>query len=131
MAQPLEKIKPEILNNYRNALLSRLPNQLQRLILFGSQARGEATEESDIDVLVVVSWEEQVLPGGFYAASFSDPRWRAIVETASDISLEYGVYLSPVVMSERRFQAWSPLAQQVKKEGIVIWQNHQNLLPLG
>ena len=30
MAQPLEKIKPEILNNYRNALLSRLPNQLQR-----------------------------------------------------------------------------------------------------
>jgi len=51
----------EVLTRYRDALLANFPDQLQRLILFGSQARGDATAESDIDVLVVVSWEEEKL----------------------------------------------------------------------
>lgn len=90
-----------ILNQYRQALLANFPDQVQRLILFGSQARGEATAESDIDV-VVVDWEEEQLAGGRYAAPFNDPRWRRIVELAYDLSLECGVVLSPIVMSEKR-----------------------------
>ncbi len=112
----------EILNEYREILSTHFPGQLQRLILFGSQARGEATTESDIDVLVVVSWEEERLANGFYAAPFSDPRWRTIVEIAYDISLEHGVVLSPVVMSRKRFKQWSPLGSQVKQAGIEIWK---------
>jgi len=114
----------EVLARYRDALLARFPDQLQRLILFGSQARKDATAESDIDVLVVVSWGEARLPGGFYAAPFSDPRWQAIVDTASDISLEHGVYISPLVISERRFHEWSPLITRVKEEGIEIWRRN-------
>ena len=124
MLQPM--IEQEILVKYRDALLARFPNQLQRLILFGSQARGDAVAESDIDVLVVVEWEERRLPGGFYAAPFSDPRWLAIVDAASDISLEYGVYVSPLVMSEHRFREWSPLIQRVKEEGVEIWKRGKN-----
>ncbi len=116
----------EALTKYRDALLSRFPDQLQRLILFGSQARGDASAESDIDVMVVVSWGEERLPGGFYAAPFSDPRWQAIVDTASDISLEHGVYISPLVISEQRFHEWSPLINRAKEEGIEIWRKSQN-----
>jgi predicted nucleotidyltransferase len=116
----------KVLTRYRNALLARFPDQLQRLILFGSQARGDATAGSDIDVLVVVSWGEERLPGGFYAAPFSDPRWQAIVDMASDISLEFGVYISPLVISEHRFQEWSPLIKRVKEEGIEIWRKSQS-----
>ncbi len=65
---------------YYDALQTYCADQLERLILFGSQARGETIEESDIDVLVVVNWETERLPGGFYAAPFSNPRWQAIVE---------------------------------------------------
>ena len=114
----------EVLARYRDALLARFPDQLQRLILFGSQARGDATAESDIDVLVVVNWEKEHLTGGFYAAPFSDPRWQAIVDAASDISLEYGVYIAPHVISERRFHEWSPLTNRVKEEGIEIWRRN-------
>ena len=114
----------EVLARYRDALLDRFPDQLQRLILFGSQARGNATAESDIDVLVVVNWEGERLPGDFYAAPFSDPRWQAIVDAASDISLEYGVYIAPHVISERRFHEWSPLVSRVKEEGIEIWRRN-------
>ena len=113
----------KVLTRYRDALLARSPDQLQRLILFGSQARGDATADSDIDILVGVNWEEERLPGGFYAAPFSDPRWQAIVDAASDISLEYGGYIAPHVISERRFHEWSPPVNRVKEEGIEIWRN--------
>ncbi len=114
----------EILNKYRRVLLTHFPDQLQRLILFGSQARGEATRESDIDVLVVVRWEEDQLPEGGYTLPFNDPRWRMIVELAYDLTLEYGVILSPVVMSNKRFERWSPLSSQVKQDGIEIWKKN-------
>lgn len=113
-----------ILNQYRQALLANFPDQVQRLILFGSQARGDATAESDIDVVVVVNWEEEQLAGGRYAAPFSDPRWRRIVELAYDLSLEYGVVLSPIVMSERRLAQWSPLSEQVKRDGVELWKRN-------
>jgi predicted nucleotidyltransferase len=123
---PQQLPEQEVLVKYRDALLARFPDQLQRLILFGSQARGDAVSESDIDVLVVVDWDEQRLPGGFYAAPFGDARWQAIVDAASDLSLEYGVYVSPLVMSERRFHEWSPLVQRVKEEGVEIWKRRSS-----
>ncbi len=120
-----QQIVYEALIKYREALLTCCADQVQQLILFGSQARGEATDESDIDVLVVVNWETEQLPSGFYAAPFSDPRWKAIVDTAYDISLDYGVYISPIVISDYQFQAWSPLLSQVKKEGVEIWTRNK------
>lgn len=40
---------------YRARLERELPGRLRRIVLFGSHARGEATEDSDIDVLVVLA----------------------------------------------------------------------------
>ncbi len=116
-----ESIVYEALDKYKEALLKHCPGQIERLILFGSQARGEAMAESDIDVLVVVNWETERLPGGFYAAPFSDPRWKAIVNLAYDISLDFGIRISALVMSEQQFQTRSPLLNQIRKEGVEIW----------
>ena len=113
-----------ILNEYSKILLARFPDDLQRIILFGSQARGDASSESDIDLLTLVSWKEEKLPNGFYVDPYSDPRWQSIIEIAYDISLEHGVLLSPYVMSENRFAEWSPLVNEVKKEGIEIWKRN-------
>jgi predicted nucleotidyltransferase len=56
--------------------------------LFGSEARGEATPESDIDVLVVVQPEGE-------RAALED---RAI-DIAFDVNVEFGVYISPRVVT--------------------------------
>ena len=44
----------EAVARFRAALRERFGDRLRELVLFGSQARGEATEESDVDLLVVV-----------------------------------------------------------------------------
>jgi len=123
----LPTITPQqAINKYCEVLQNRCADQIERLILFGSQARGDAAEESDIDVLVVVNWETERLPGGFYAAPFSDTRWQEIMDIAADTCVDYGVYISPLVISARRFRTWSPLLERVKKEGVELWRKSEN-----
>jgi predicted nucleotidyltransferase len=58
------------------------------LRLFGSEARGDATPESDIDVLVVVQPEDERVA--------LDDR---VIDIAFDVNLEFGVYISPRVVT--------------------------------
>lgn len=122
----LPKKSDQALQKYQIALQTYCPDQVERLILFGSQARGEAGSESDIDVLVVVNWETERLPGGFYATPFDDTRWQQIVDLAYDISVDYEVYISPLVISKQQFQKWSPLVERIKEEGIELWKKNKN-----
>ncbi len=57
MDHPIE----DILQELRAALEALYGPRLKRLVLYGSHARGEATDDSDIDVMVVL--EGQVRPG--------------------------------------------------------------------
>ncbi len=67
-----------------------LGEDLHRLILYGSVARGEETEESDVDVFVVVEDEEQV---------------ELIDGIAFDIGVEYGVLLIPIVKTVEEYRS--------------------------
>lgn len=57
MEAVLQNLPPAVraaLDRYRTLLRARFGERLRELVLFGSHARGEAHEESDVDVLVVV-----------------------------------------------------------------------------
>jgi len=69
-------------------LRNELPGNIVDLRLFGSEARGEATPESDIDVLVVVQPEPT-------RVRLED----RIIDIAFDVNLEFGVYISPRVIT--------------------------------
>lgn len=56
--------------------------------LFGSEVRGEATSESDIDVLVVVQPDAERVP-------LED----RIIDLAFDVNLAFGVYISQRVVT--------------------------------
>ena len=77
--------------------------------LFGSEARGEATSESDIDVLIVVQPDTARVP-------LED----RIVDIAFDVNLDFGVYISPRVVTPGILQdpVWgeTPFIKTVARE---------------
>jgi predicted nucleotidyltransferase len=100
------------LEELKQALSRELGERLQAVILFGSLARGRYSEESDIDVLVLVSPEE---PGD----------GQRVVDAAVDVMLRRpALVMSPVVLTpsrlaelkarERRF------ALEIDRDGIVL-----------
>lgn len=52
---------PPVAAQYAREIRARLGNHLCKLVLFGSQSRGDASEGSDFDFLVVVDKREPAL----------------------------------------------------------------------
>ena len=49
------------LDKYRKVLSERHPGTVLRMVIYGSKARGDAREDSDLDVMVVVRSEATAL----------------------------------------------------------------------
>jgi predicted nucleotidyltransferase len=99
-----------ILQELRERLGQLYGARLERLVLFGSQARGDAAPDSDIDVLVVL--QGMVTPGA--EISRSGPLIAAL-------SLEYDIVISCVFVSSACYQEeQSPLLLNVRREGVLL-----------
>ena len=75
---------------------SKYGEQIRRAMLFGSKARGEATVDSDIDILLIVEDETW---------QFKDE----ICDISSDVSLKYDVLLDARVIGAARWQYMSEI----------------------
>ena len=100
----------KILATLHQRLETLYGSRLVRLVLYGSHARGEETEGSDIDVLVVL--QGVVDPGEEIAR---------VGPITVDLSLEANVVLSCHFVSADRFESeQSPLLMNVRREGVTI-----------
>jgi uncharacterized protein len=84
---------------------------LVELRLFVSKARGDSNQESDIDVLVVLEnydWDTRM----------------AVVDLCTDISIDHGVLLTPVLYSRAEYNSGltrvTSFYQTVAREGVPI-----------
>jgi len=83
-----------ILGRYREGIERLYEERLRGLYLFGSHARGDAEEGSDVDVLIVLDEIEST--------------WSEVQRTSeltAELSLEFGVTVCGVFTSERRWRA--------------------------
>lgn len=84
--------------------------RLHHILLYGSWARGEATEHSDIDLLIAL--EGAVNPGR---------EIDRLIDIVTDLSLEYNTLISVYPISITNYATLrSPLLLNVRREGIVI-----------
>lgn len=81
-------------------------------ILFGSEARGEAQPESDIDLLILVDGEKMSLE-----------QEEAITLPLYELELKTGVTISPMVMLRKRWENRpfkTPFYVNIVNEGVVL-----------
>jgi predicted nucleotidyltransferase len=102
-----------------SAALARFTGELRRRFgeavievrLFGSFARSEANEESDIDVAVVLEradWNTR----------------RDVIDLATDVGLPYDLLISPTVFDRATYERWReqerPLVMDIERDGVPL-----------
>ena len=106
MTDEVSKIVAEL----RERLEELYGDRLERVILFGSQARGDATPESDVDVLVVLRGEVSPVE-----------EIRRTGGMVSELSLEHDTDVAVMFISAERLHAGqSPFVLNVRREGVPV-----------
>lgn len=95
---------------FKNAIFRRYPRRIKKIILFGSKARGDSSQASDIDLLVVVTKNGKQIR-------------REIASLTHEPIIRFKALLSPITVEGKFFKEWSPLLDHIRKEGITIWIN--------
>ncbi len=99
-----------ILAEFRGRLEGLYGERLAHVVLYGSQARGEAAEGSDIDVLVVLAGD--VSPCEEIAFTS---------DLVAEISLRHDVVVVPTFVSVEQYRRErSPLLLNVRREGVQV-----------
>ena len=103
--------RPHIVQRIAETMHTMVPNA--QTILYGSEARGDARPDSDIDLLILLDDTPKVSP----------EREHEIFGFLYDIELETGVFISPLILArqqweERPFE--TPFSINVRNEGITL-----------
>ena len=100
-----------IIQDFAKSVRKMLCNSLDSVIVYGSYARGDYSELSDIDVMLLVSLGEEEIK------EISDQ----ISDLAFDFMMKYGVDISPVITNIEHFNYWVdnlPYYRNVRDEGV-------------
>ena len=100
----------QVLAAYRARLEALYGDRLKKLVLFGSRARGDAGEDSDVDVLIVlegpINWSQEVERTG---------------QVTSEVDIKYDVDISRAFATpdeyEHRDRAFF---RNVRREGVSV-----------
>jgi predicted nucleotidyltransferase len=98
-----------ILKEFKHQIAGLYGQQLKKVVLYGSYARGQANDEhSDIDLAIVLDGD--VVPG---------KEIDRMIDIITEINLNYGVLISVYPISEENYNTVnSPLLLNLRREGI-------------
>lgn len=109
-----EKVREEV-EEFVDCLTTDIEDEILEIIIFGSSVRGELHEESDIDILCVVTDRNLNLS-------------TQIIGIAYEVFLDHGRLLSVKVFSKRDFDRLvglnSAFIRNVLSEGEVLWRKN-------
>ena len=99
------------LKGYRELLARQFPGLVEQIIVFGSKAKGTATEDSDLDLLIVIR----------------DGDWKlkdAITQPGYLLALDTNAIPSIIVLTSEEWEALrtreAPFWQTVQRDGVAL-----------
>lgn len=114
----MENIKDENIKKMLIELAKSLQHvygdKLKTVVLYGSVARGTQTDDSDIDIMILIDGNNDELRK--YDDKLSD--------VSTDFSLKYLKVLSVVDISYQEYEDWknlSPFYKNVSEEGVILY----------
>ena len=97
----------KILRRFRAAVDELYGDRIERVVLFGSRARGDAHETSDYDIAV-------------FLKDLTD-RWREfhrLADLRTDILADTGVFIEARPFRAGAYRERSPLMHEIRREGV-------------
>lgn len=103
-----------ILEKYTGDIYKLYGDQLREVILFGSYARGDFKQDSDIDIMILVDLDKQEILAKGHSLS----------EMTFEYDFEFGLAIMPIVKNVDHFNKWIrsyPFYYNIKKEGVKLY----------
>ena len=102
-----------MLNEFVSGMIDVLGDAVEEIVLYGSVAKGTNTEESDIDIALLIK-----LP-------LNKELEEQLSDFVVDMNLKYDTVFSVIDIDYQNFKKWEstlPFYRNVKQEGIVLWK---------
>lgn len=94
-------------------LIDIFQNNISIIILYRSVARNETTDESDIDIAIIIK------------KKMDNQTKKRFIRWIADMDIRYEKVFSIVDIQEDNMNKWErvlPFYQNIRKEGIVLWR---------
>lgn len=112
-----DKDMPGVINStiylFSQQMAKIFGSHLKKIIVYGSYARGDYQEHSDVDVMVLVDLSEKEIK-----KTEND-----VYDIAFEIEMNTGIDISPIIKNEAQYEYWAdtlPFYRNVREEGVVV-----------
>lgn len=102
-----------LLERYREAIIQILGSRLERIILYGSYARGDFKQDSDMDIMILADIQPEE------TSSYAD----RIYDITYDFEIQYGMEINPSIHSTQVYEQWKkvyPFFMNIEKDGVAV-----------
>ena len=110
----MPRIIQNVLQQYVQEIIKIYGSHLKRIILYGSYARGDFREDSDVDIMILLDLTDME----------SKAYFDQLIKVTFDFNMEYGLDIKPIAKSLEHFRKWVntyPFYTNISKEGVMLY----------
>lgn len=103
----------DLLVSYNRELKQLFGENLEKVILFGSYARGDYSRSSDIDIMILVNIQPEKI------CDYADK----VYDFTYDFEQEHGIEINPCIQNIDTYNHWKgvyPFFVNIEKEGVAV-----------
>ena len=101
------------MERYKEAVSQILGERLKRIILYGSYARGDFKQDSDMDIMILADIQPEEI------SNLAD----RIYDITYDFEVKYEMEINPSIQSIQVYEQWKgvyPFFMNIEKDGVAV-----------